>query len=164
MISDQKQRILLSIIKSWQINSVPEYRGFRCGHCQMYINKAWHHWIHNRFYKLPLHLCSDCEDQFNDDLLQLPLSRQEILTHDTFKATYHYSPNTIKRFIAIVSQWPNYKRSVLKIFTCDECGQILDIDTPEKIRKGYHVWWKINSETLTELHFHKKCAYRLQIA
>ncbi len=83
---------------------------------------------------------------------------------ESFGTSYHYTPKAIKRFREIVSSWPEYKKPELKTFTCDECEKELKIDKDDRIRKGFHVWWKMDDgKTLAELHFHKEGAAPLGI-
>ena len=58
------QNFLLKIVKKWKINRKPEYRGFRCGGCQKYLHKAWHHWLKKGGYKTLVHFCNSCERKF----------------------------------------------------------------------------------------------------
>lgn len=58
------QEILLKIVKTWNINKKPEYRGFRCANCQKYIHKAWHRQLNKGGYRTPVHFCSSCEAKF----------------------------------------------------------------------------------------------------
>lgn len=51
---------LLRTVKSWNIKSKPEYRGFRCAHCQKYMRKAWHIWFNHGGFKCEVHLCKRC--------------------------------------------------------------------------------------------------------
>jgi len=51
---------ILKIVKSWKINPVPEYRGFRCAKCQRFMRKAWHVWLNHKGYKLEVHFCKEC--------------------------------------------------------------------------------------------------------
>lgn len=55
------QKILLQIVKKWKISKKPEYRGFRCANCQKYIHKAWHYWLNEGGYKIPVHFCNKCK-------------------------------------------------------------------------------------------------------
>lgn len=59
------QKILLKIVKTWNINPNPEYRGFRCANCQKYMHKAWHHQLNYGGFKTPVHFCNRCERKFS---------------------------------------------------------------------------------------------------
>ena len=151
----QKQQSLLAIVQSWNITTIPEYRGFRCGLCQRYINEAWHHMLTTGGYLVPDHLCEGCEGAFNSrtvsfDQKSVPEKR---LSHS-------YPAQAEARFKEIISTWPVHDTPVYKPFTCDDCSKNLDIDETDGMRKGFHVWWKMEGEILVELHFHRHCADR----
>ena len=55
---------LLQIVKKWNINSEPEYRGFRCADCQRYVRNAWHHELNYGGFKTPVHFCNSCQKKF----------------------------------------------------------------------------------------------------
>jgi len=55
------QKILLRVVQAWKIKEKPEYRGFRCAHCQKYMHKAWHYWLSEGGYKIPVHFCNKCK-------------------------------------------------------------------------------------------------------
>jgi hypothetical protein len=89
----------------------------------------------------------------------------------SFKS-YYFSQNSSKSptnacptspSLRRLATWPEYKEPELKVFTCDLCNKELDIDEKDGVRKGYHVWWKMDDNTLAELHFHKDCASILKI-
>lgn len=158
-----EQETLLKIVKTWRLSEKPEYRGFRCANCQEYKNEAWYHWVTTGGYRLPIHLCNDtCEPAFQTRTLTIDESKMSDVNRESFGSSYAYSPTAIEQFKKIVSSWPEYKKPELKTFTCDLCGQELHVDT-DGIRKGYHVWWKMEDNTLAELHFHKDCALSLEI-
>jgi len=60
---DAKAKILLRIVKTWDIQEKPEYREFRCANCQRYIFKAWHYYLDEGGYKTPVHFCKKCGDK-----------------------------------------------------------------------------------------------------
>lgn len=165
MTLKEEQKILLKIVETWRLSEKPEYRGFRCAHCQQYKNEAWYHWVNRGDYKLPIHLCNDtCEPAFQNNSIQIDETKRQSVDRETFGSSYKYSENAIKRFKEIVASWPEYKEPELKAFTCDDCGKNLDIDNTDGLRKGYHAWWKMDDgKTLLELHFHKDCAAPLGI-
>jgi HAD superfamily hydrolase (TIGR01549 family) len=49
------------MVKTWDINPNPEYRGFRCAKCQKYIKKAWHCYLKAGGYRTPVHFCNACQ-------------------------------------------------------------------------------------------------------
>ena len=160
----EEQELLLKIVQTWSPSRPPEYRGFRCANCQRYINKAFYHWLDFGGYKLPVHLCRDCEDEFRNRNLKIDDIRKQPIDLQKFET--NYSEKTEERFGEIVDLW-EYREPELRRFFCDECG--LDLNM-EKLfdgsmrRQGYHVWWKMpNGQILTELHFHKDCASKLGI-
>lgn len=160
-----EQKLLLQIVEKWDLNEIPEYRGFRCANCQEYKNEAWYHWLNNEEFRLPIHLCNDtCEPTFKDGTININQAKLHHIDRATFGNKHAYSENVVKRFQQIVNNWPDYKEPELKAFTCDECGKDLDIDPQDGARKGYHVWWKIpDGKTLAELHLHKDCGNKLDI-
>ena len=161
----EEQKVLLKIVETWNLSEKPEYRGFRCANCQQYKNKAWYHWLNTGDYKLPVHLCNEtCEPAFQDGSIQIDKDKRQKVDRNLYGNSYKYTSKAIKRFEEIVSSWPKYKDPELKAFNCDECNKDLDTDMADGLRKGYHVWWKMNDgKTLVELHFHKKCASLLGI-
>lgn len=156
--------VLLEIVLTWKISETPEYRGFRCANCQQYKNEAWYHWVATGDYKLPIHLCNDsCETALRENTIKIDKKKKQVVNRASFGKTYTYSPLATSKFREIVSSWPEYRELELKVFTCDLCEKDLEIDT-DGVRKGYHVWWKMDDEkTLAELHFHKICASSLGI-
>lgn len=165
MNSPEAQKKLLEIVETWRINEIPEYRGFRCANCQQYKNQAWYHWLNSNDYKLPVHMCNEkCEKEFQAGAIITDPQKRVKVNRNAFQKNSYFKPDAIKRFGEIVASWSEYKEPQLKAFSCDECGQDLDIDATDGQRKGFHIWWKMpDGKTLTELHFHKKCAKRLGI-
>lgn len=163
-IKGLEQNILLDIVGTWKISKNPEYRGFRCANCQKYNNVAWYHWLNDGGFKLPVHLCKNCEAKFQDNAIGIDESKKQIINRKTFGNSYKYSPAAIKKFKKIVVSWPKHQKVEFKAFSCDQCGKVLDIDKKDGLRKGYHCWWKMeDGKTLAELHFHKSCAELLGI-
>lgn len=166
---EQEQSLLLEIVETWALNEFPTYRGFRCANCQQYKNEAWYHWVNtgdeNGNYRLPIHMCDDtCQPAFENGTIQVDQSKRTKVDRNSFGNIYHFPDKTRQRFLEIINSWPDYKEPQLKEFSCDDCGNSLDIDTTDGVRKGYHVWWKMpDNKTLTELHFHKECGHRLGI-
>lgn len=165
MTASEEQKILLKIVESWRLSEKPEYRGFRCANCQQYKNEAWYHWINFGGYKMPIHMCNDtCEPEFRKGSIHIDETKCLQVNRDLFGNSYRYNPQTVQRFREIISSWPEYKPPELKAYNCDECGKDLDIDPSDGVRKGYHVWWKMDDgKTLAKLHFHKPCAALLKI-
>jgi len=62
---NDKQELLTKIVKTWNINMEPEFRGFRCAQCQQYNTKAWHHQLDSEEYLVPVHLCKNCQKESN---------------------------------------------------------------------------------------------------
>ncbi len=162
---DEEQKSLLSIVETWRISEKPEYRGFRCANCQLYKNEAWYHWVNTGGYMLPIHMCNDtCEPSFKNNSIQIDEAKRQHVDRTAFGSSYTYTNAAIKKFREIVASWPEYKEPELKAYTCDQCGLELEIDSEDGLRKGYHVWWKMDDgKTLAELHFHKDCAAPLGI-
>jgi hypothetical protein len=159
MLPSEEQAILLKIVETWRPSEKPEYRGFRCANCQQYKNEAWYHWVNTDGYHLPIHMCADnCEPAFQAGTIQIDESKRAEVNRKTFGIGYAYAEEAKKRFEKIVASWPEYKEPELKAYTCDGCGQNLDIDPADNQRKGWHVWYKMADNTLAELHFHKDCA------
>lgn len=165
----EEQQILLQIVETWRLNEFPEYRGFRCANCQQYKNEAWYHWVNTAHeagqFRLPIHMCNDtCEPAFQNDTIQIDQAKRTQVDRESFGNNYNFSDSTKRKFRGIVASWPDYKKPELKAFTCDDCGNDLEIDKTDGARKGYHVWWKMDDgKTLTELHFHRDCGHKLGI-
>lgn len=165
MMPEQEQQILLQIVETWRPSEWPEYRGFRCANCQEYKNQAWYHWVHAGGYRLPIHMCDDkCEPDFRSGHIQIDESKIAQVDRVTFGLGYQYSDEAKKRFGEIVTSWPKEKEPELKAYSCDECSNDLEIDQNDGMRKGYHVWWKMDDgKTLAELHFDRDCGHKLGI-
>lgn len=172
MNPNEEQSLLFTIVQTWRPNEIPEYRGFRCAHCQQYKNEAWHHWLTIGDYLLPVHLCDDtCEPALKNNELTVDMTKVGIIDRASFGNEYKYSDITSKRFNEIITTWPKAQKPILKVFSCDECGDDLAIDPSDGTRKGYHVWYKMDlpagrhgdNKTLAELHFHRRCAEKIGI-
>ena len=166
---EKEQKILLKIVETWRPSESPEYRGFRCANCQEYKNEAWYHWVNtgdeSGNYKLPIHMCNDtCEPQFQAGIIQVDQTKHATVDRETFGNNHEYTKEAKDRFREIIASWPEYKEPELKAYSCDDCGNELDIDPSDSQRKGYHIWWKMDDgKTLAELHFHKDCGHNLGI-
>lgn len=172
MRSEEEQKPLLSIVQTWRPSEKPEYRGFRCGHCQQYKNEAWHHWLTIEDYLLPVHLCNDtCEPALKNNELKVDMTKVKTIDRAMFGDGYKCSDITSQRFNEIIATWSKAQKPILKAFSCDECKDDLTIDPNDGIRKGYHVWYKMDlpagrhgdNKTLAELHFHRRCAEKIGI-
>lgn len=165
MAPQEEQKILLKIVGTWRPSEIPEYRGFRCANCQQYKNEAWYHWVNTGNYRLPIHLCNDiCQPMLQSNTIQIDEKKKQVVNRNIFGNSYTYTVHAVKRFREIVAAWPEYQKPELKLFFCDNCGKDLEIDITDGVRKGYHVWWKMDDgKTLAELHFHKECALELGI-
>ena len=150
------QEILLGIVHSWNISSEPEYRGFRCAHCQDYMTFAWHHWLSTGGFKTPVHFCKDCQAKYSSGELNVPTpTTTSQATMKNFSKKY--PPKTEKMLISIQEKWNLSEKPRYKAFSCDLCKQ----DLPGA--KGYHTWFKHNG-TLIEEHFCRPCAEHSGIA
>jgi hypothetical protein len=163
-LSDE-QGLILAIVETWNPSETPKYRGFRCANCQEYRNKAWYHWLYTGGYRMPIHMCDEtCEKAFQAGLIAIDDSKRTEVNRKSFGTDTIYNINAVTKFREITASWPDYKEPELKSFTCDACDQDLDIDPIDNIRKGFHVWWKMDDgKTLSELHFHRTCASKLGI-
>jgi hypothetical protein len=161
----REQDLLLQIVETWRPSEKPEYRGFRCANCQAYKNEAWYHWLDTNGYRLPVHLCNDtCESAFQNETIQIDSAKRQPIDRKTFGNNYEYSKETQNRLAEIIKSWPENAVPELKAFSCDRCGNDLEIDLIDEQRKGYHVWYKMpDGKTLVELHFHKECGNILDI-
>ena len=155
MNKTEEQGLLLKIIGTWVINEIPEYRAFKCANCQNYINKARYHWINSNGFRLPLHLCQQCELKLQQNKVVV----KENNTIQNFNNSYQLSDVVRKHFEEIIDKWPVSNTPELKEFTCDECLKTLNVDKDDNQRKGYHIWYKMeDGNTLAELHFHRHCS------
>jgi hypothetical protein len=157
MNKQEEQGLLLKIVKTWSINRDPEYRGFRCANCQQYQNKMWHHYLNSENFILPVHLCEKCEQDFQSGNILINSSNKPLIDVTNFLEGYQLDENTRQEFRGIVEGWSLNSAPELKEFTCDKCKEKLEVDLIDGQRKGYHVWFRLNNETLAELHFHKEC-------
>lgn len=157
-MNNATQQILLSIVQTWVISGTPTSRGFRCGLCQRYINEAWHHLLTIGGYKTPVHLCETCEVaiQKSDFKVEKPFV-------DSTAVSSVYSEEAVTRFKHIIETWQADADPVFKAFTCDNCENELEIDTRDGMRKGWHVWWRMDDARLAELHFHESCGTKMRL-
>ena len=142
-----KQDALLRIVQTWKLHPKPEYRGFRCAHCQRSLHKAWHHRLAFGGYKIAVHLCQSCESLFKQDKLKVRGQRRLVFTS-------RFSTNF---YLKIKSKLHNFlgrtlTRTVHKSFTCDKCRT--------RLKKAYHIWLFLGG-SLHELHFCKRCGDQL---
>lgn len=152
-MENKTQSTLLCIVKSWDIQSQPEYRGFRCGGCQKFLEKeAWHYLLHSGGYIFPLHFCDQCHEKIENNKFETPSA----VSHANINS--HYSSPAIAAFENIVHSWDFNQKSVKKEFQCDNCGMSL---VDHNKAQGYHVWWRREDKTLVELHFDKDCGEKL---
>ena len=147
-----RQKTLLNIIKTWNINEKPEYRGFRCANCQKYLHKAWHYWCVNKDYKVPVHFCNKCESIFKLSKIKIVKPRTSIN-----KAKFNLKLLDIeKRLKKIINRWNTKVKPTYKTFTCDSCAK--------NMHKAYHFWFKFKKcNILFETHFCKKCGSKLNL-
>ena len=143
---DNKQKILLRIVQSWNLKHKPEYRGFRCANCQKHMHKAWHYWCVSKDYKTPVHFCNKCESDFKSLKLNIAESKK-MIDKEKFELK---SVNLEKRLGSIIKNWNTKTKPIYKTFTCDYCA--------ESLHKAYHFWLKFKkNNTLFEAHFCKRC-------
>ena len=144
-----KQDALLRIVQTWNLNPKPEYRGFRCAHCQRYIRRSWHHWLHSKGYKTPVHLCQDCEKKSRKGNLKV-VARERSVVKSRF--SLNLSEKVTQDLRGIVRSWRSLDKVIHKSFTCDKCKA--------SVYKAYHVWTYIDKD-LVETHFCKHCKDQL---
>lgn len=138
------QKTLLKIVKTWNINPKPEYRGFRCANCQKVIREAWYHWLVMNGYKTPVHFCNRCENKFR--LNKIKIEKPVIKVN---KSKFMDFPENIKsKLQKAVHNWNIKSKPIYKIFTCDSCGK--------NMFKAYHIWFILKG-TLIEVHFCRQC-------
>jgi len=144
------QKTLLQIVKTWNINPGPEYRGFRCANCQKTIRKAWYHWLATVGYKTPVHFCNECEKKFKLNKIKV---KKPILKVN--KSKFIQFPENINlKLQKAVRKWNTKSKPIYKIFTCDNCGK--------KMFKAYHIWFN-SKGTLIEVHFCRQCGDKIGI-
>jgi DNA replicative helicase MCM subunit Mcm2 (Cdc46/Mcm family) len=141
-----KQKTLLRIVKTWDLNPKPEYRGFRCANCQNYMKKAWHHWLLEGGYKTPVHFCNKCEKDFKAEKTK---TAKPILRVNKSKFT---RPNA--KLKAVINKLNVKSKSIYKTFVCDNCGR--------NLHKAYHIW-NILKKDLVETHLCKQCGNKILI-
>jgi len=143
-----KQDFLLRIVKTWNLNPKPEYRGFRCADCQKYMKKAWHYWLNKGGYKSPVHFCSKCNKDFELDRLEVKKPTLKVNKSKFLK----FPRNISLKLKEIVDKWNIKTRPAYKVFACDNCA--------ENMHKAYHVW-AVQEKILTETHFCKQCGDKI---
>lgn len=146
----KNQKTLLRIVKTWDINPKPEYRGFRCADCQKQIRKAWYHWLTTTGYKTPVHFCAKCEKKFR--LNKIKIKKLMVKVN---KSKFIKFPGNIKsKLQRVVRKCNNKSKPIYKTFTCDNCGM--------NMFKAYHIWF-ILKKNLVEVHFCRKCGEKTGI-
>lgn len=144
------QKILLKIVKTWKINSKPEYRGFGCASCQKPIRGAWYHWLATAGYKTPVHFCNRCEKKFRLNEIEV---KKPIVKVD--KSKFIKFPENVKsKLQKAVHKWNIQSKPIYKIFICDNCGK--------NMFKAYHIW-NIQKGALVEVHFCRQCGNKIKI-
>src|SRR5581483_9468985 len=98
-----EQRFLLEIVKKWRINPIPEYRGFRCGCCQKYITRAWHHLLATGGFLCPVHLCESCEGLFRSG--EISFRDAPTQNRDLPPVDFSYRSTAINQFEKIRRGW-----------------------------------------------------------
>lgn len=139
-----QNNILLRIVQTWNINPLPEYRGFRCANCQRYMHKAWHYWLTEGGFLSPVHFCNKCQR-----VLQVnKLSTSKPVIYPEKKRFGKYPKIVKKEFKNLYSKWNLRKKPQYHIFTCDKCA--------ENHVKMYHIW-EYENNIFIELHYCKRC-------
>lgn len=147
MESADKQSRLLAIVESWDLNPAPEFRGFRCAHCQKYLTgSAWHYFLRSGGYKTPVHFCENCKVQFENSTLPAP-QRKPV---DQKRFPGAISKHAEARLSQISNEPPPMAEPVYKPMICDACGNAL----PNA--EAYHIWQSKNG-ILMEYHLDRTC-------
>jgi transcription elongation factor Elf1 len=146
---DNKTKILLKIVKTWNLSEKPEYRGFRCAYCQKYLHKAFYYWLDGAGYKTPVHFCKKCQKDFESGKIRitkkaLPINRKIF--------GLKFDENFIQICKNIIKNWNTKAKPVYKIFTCDYCGK--------NMYNSYQTWLNIDV-SLVEMHICKNCWNKL---
>src|SRR3989304_4142948 len=146
------QKFLLRIVRTWDLKSEPEHRGFRCANCQEYMKKAWHHWLNIGGYKTPVHFCRKCEADFLSFRIKVKNPEREVA-----KGNFKYNlPNIIKEKLQrIADRWDVGGAPIYKVFVCDNCQRKMD--------KAWHIWF-FTRKILVEAHLCKECGKELGVA
>jgi len=108
------QKILLQIVKKWKISKKPEYRGFRCANCQKYMHKAWHYWLNEGGYKIPVHFCNKCK---------VKLKFKNKVDYKTFTCD-----NCGKKMHKAWHVWTKKDGVLSEAHFCKKCGKKLGVD------------------------------------
>lgn len=155
-MSQQTQQKLLDIVQTWNPSPSVEYRRFRCANCQMHIaGPVYHHLLTAGGFICPVHLCRECQSEFNANVLVPKNPKIEV-----DKIHFSIIPNEAKK---LMESWNMEQTTpILKEIICDECSQLLEKDD-EGYPQGYHIWWKTDSEILVEIHLDKNCAENYSI-
>ena len=145
------QKLLLKIVKTWDLKPEPEYRGFRCANCQKYMAKAWHHWLFTGGYKTPVHFCNKCENNFRSSKTETKNPEVRVA-----KGNFQYNiPQAIHNQLEkIAFRWNIKADPVYKAFICDNCQR--------KMGKAYYIWFSIGI-ILAEAHFCKNCGNKFGV-
>jgi len=110
---DAKTKTLLRIVKTWNLNKKPEYRGFRCANCQRHIFKAWHYELDEGGYKTPVHFCKKCKIKSK-------------LKNGIYKK---FSCDKCGKFIRKAYHiWKNKRRVLSETHFCKKCGNKLKLN------------------------------------
>jgi hypothetical protein len=144
------QELLLRIVKTWNLNEKPEYRGFRCANCQEYMNKAWYHWLTEGGYRAPVHFCESCESDYESS--KMVIAKPEVAV-DMKRFGMKFPEELERLFRELQSKWDTDADPVYKTFTCDKCDK--------DMQKAYHVWFNMDNTLLVEEHFCKECGDEL---
>jgi RNase P subunit RPR2 len=139
-----QQQTLLSIVKTWDIQPKPEYRGFRCANCQKYMHKAWYYWLTSGGFIGPVHFCQDCKQKFDAGKIQ------NTKPQFNFMASHarEYQRSVQNELDDAIKKWDLNAEPIYKIFTCDKCNR--------NMTKAWHIWTR-DKKNLIEVHFCKEC-------
>lgn len=150
-----KQQALLKIVQTWNLSKDPEYRRFRCANCQTHmLGAVFHHLLNLGGFICPVHLCRNCQAQFNTGVIasQNPPAKID-------RPIFNFLPENVA---GIVESWNKEQDGpILKEISCDYCNKPLEKDN-EGYPEGFHIWWK-NNDNLVEVHFDKSCAEKFGI-
>ena len=146
-----EQEILFAIVKTWNIKSKPEFRGFRCANCQEYMQSAWHHWLHSKGFITPIHFCEACEEAFKSGKIEISSKEGSL---DRNNPGFFYGGRVLEIMQGIVNSWTF--PLVKKPFSCDLCTH--DV----KDARAWHVWIDLG-EKMVEEHFCKSCGKKVGV-
>ncbi|MDI6591790.1 MAG: hypothetical protein QME61_02560 [Patescibacteria group bacterium] len=108
---DTKTETLLKIVKTWNINEKPEYRGFRCANCQKYIHKAYYYWLNAAGYKTLVHFCKNCQKKFESKEIQITKPRLPV-NQKTFRPAF--GKDFIQMGKEIAKKWNTKAKPIYK--------------------------------------------------